>query len=78
MPPTTSAASALRRSIDSGAFTAFIVSAEDVTALRAAGYDDGAIVEVIAHVALNLYTNYVNLALDVPVDFPAVALRNAA
>jgi hypothetical protein len=29
-------------------------------------------------VALNLFTNYVNIALDVPVDFPAVALRRAA
>lgn len=49
-----------------------------IAALRAQGFDDGAIVEVIAHVALNLYTNYVNVALDVPVDFPAVPLRQAA
>jgi uncharacterized peroxidase-related enzyme len=50
------------------------VSAADVQALKAAGFDDGQVVEVIAHVALNLYTNYVNIALDVPVDFPRVAL----
>lgn len=50
------------------------VSAADVQALRAAGFDDGQVVEVIAHVALNLFTNYVNIALDVPVDFPRVAL----
>jgi uncharacterized peroxidase-related enzyme len=54
------------------------VSAEDVTALRAAGFGDEAIVEIIAHVALNLFTNYVNVALDVPVDFPQVKLRMAA
>lgn len=54
------------------------VAEQDIAALRAAGYDDGAVVEIIAHVALNLFTNYVNLALDVPVDFPAVKLRNAA
>ncbi len=53
-------------------------SAEDVKALRAAGFDDGAIVEIIAHVALNLFTNYINVALDVPVDFPSVKLRHAA
>lgn len=50
------------------------VSATDVQALKAAGFDDGQVVEVIAHVALNLFTNYINLALDVPVDFPHVAL----
>ena len=47
----------------------------DVQALRTAGYSDGQIVEILAHVALNLFTNYVNVALDVPVDFPAVKLR---
>lgn len=50
----------------------------DVRALRVAGYDDEQIVEIIAHVALNLFTNYVNIALDVPLDFPAVSLRQAA
>ena len=54
------------------------VSAADVAALREAGFDDEGIVELLAHVALNLFTNYVNVALDVPVDFPAVALRKAA
>ena len=47
-------------------------------ALRNAGFDDEGIVELLAHVALNLFTNYVNVALDVPVDFPKVALRAAA
>ena len=46
--------------------------------LRNAGFDDGAIVEIMAHVALNLFTNYINVALDVPVDFPKVALLRAA
>ena len=54
------------------------VDASEVEDLREAGFDDEAIVELIAHVALNLFTNYVNLALDVPVDFPAVQLRAAA
>lgn len=48
---------------------------EDVAALRAAGFDDEAIVEIMAHVALNLFTNYVNVAFKVPVDFPSVKLR---
>ena len=51
------------------------VDAADVGALREAGFDDGEIVEIMAHVALNLFTNYVNVAFQVPVDFPGVALR---
>jgi uncharacterized peroxidase-related enzyme len=54
------------------------VDAADVQALRAAGFDDAHIVEIVAHVALNLFTNYVNVALEVPVDFPGVKLRATA
>ncbi|MBK0055847.1 MULTISPECIES: carboxymuconolactone decarboxylase family protein [unclassified Stenotrophomonas] len=51
------------------------ISDADVQALRDAGFDDELIVEILAHVALNLFTNYVNVAFDVPVDFPKIALR---
>ncbi|WUI02564.1 carboxymuconolactone decarboxylase family protein [Spirillospora sp. NBC_00431] len=54
------------------------VSDADVESLRTADFDDEEIVEIVAHVALNLFTNYVNGALSVPVDFPKVALRGAA
>lgn len=54
------------------------VDAADIAALREAGFDDEAIVEILAHVALNLFTNYVNVALDVPVDFPGVKLSRRA
>lgn len=54
------------------------VSDADVANLRAAGFEDEDVVEIIAHVALNLFTNYVNVALDVPVDFPKVRLSRAA
>lgn len=53
------------------------VSDADVQAVRVAGFSDEAIVEILAHVALNLFTNYVNVAFAVPVDFPAVKLRHA-
>ncbi|MFA5488596.1 MAG: carboxymuconolactone decarboxylase family protein [Candidimonas sp.] len=53
------------------------VSDADVQAVRDAGFNDEEIVEILAHVALNLFTNYVNIAFAVPVDFPAVALRKA-
>jgi uncharacterized peroxidase-related enzyme len=51
------------------------IAQADVQAIRAAGFNDGEIVEIMAHVALNIFTNYVNVAFDVPVDFPAVALK---
>lgn len=47
----------------------------DVASLREVGIDDEQIVEIMAHIALNLFTNYINVALDIPVDFPRVALR---
>ncbi|MBL8657627.1 MAG: carboxymuconolactone decarboxylase family protein [Altererythrobacter sp.] len=50
----------------------------DIEALRTVGFDDEEIVELIAHVALNLFTNYINVALAVPVDFPSVRLLKAA
>jgi len=51
------------------------IETADVEALRAAGFNDEEIVEILAHVALNLFTNYVNVAFAVPVDFPGVKLR---
>ena len=51
------------------------VGSADVQALHDAGFSDEEVVEILAHVALNLFTNYVNMALAVPVDFPAVRLR---
>jgi len=53
------------------------VDATDVQALRDQGWSDEHIVEIVGHVALNLFTNYVNVALAVPVDFPGVKLRPA-
>ena len=51
------------------------VSDADVANLHEVGFQDEQVVEILAHVALNLYTNYINIALDVPVDFPRVNLR---
>jgi uncharacterized peroxidase-related enzyme len=48
------------------------VSEEELAALRAAGVADGQIVEVIAHVALNVFTNYFNTAARVDIDWPIV------
>ncbi len=47
------------------------VSESDLGAVRAAGFGDDAIAEVVANVALNLFTNYFNHVADPAVDFPA-------
>ncbi|MBL8843947.1 MAG: carboxymuconolactone decarboxylase family protein [Planctomycetes bacterium] len=48
------------------------VSDATLAQVRAAGASDGEIVEVVANVALNLLTNYVNHVARTPIDFPAV------
>jgi alkylhydroperoxidase family enzyme len=50
------------------------VSAADVQAVRDAGFSEGEVVELVGVTALNLFTNYINNALEVPVDFKAVEL----
>jgi len=47
------------------------VGADDLTALRAAGYDDAQAIEIVLHVALNTLTNYVNEVSGTEIDFPA-------
>lgn len=49
-----------------------LVADEDVERLRQAGYNDGAIAEIVGNVALNLFTNYFNHVAGTEVDFPAV------
>lgn len=53
------------------------VSQSDVDLVREAGFSNEEIAEILAHVALNIFTNYTNVAFDVPVDFPKVSLRPA-
>lgn len=50
----------------------------DLQAVKAAGYDDAQIVEIVLHVALNTLTNYVNEVLQTEIDFPVVAAPKAA
>lgn len=46
--------------------------ASEVDTLRAAGYSDGEVVEIIGHVALNIFTNYFNHIAGTEIDFPVV------
>jgi uncharacterized peroxidase-related enzyme len=54
------------------------VSDADVAAVKAAGYDDAQVIEIVLHVALNTLTNYVNEVAKTAIDFPVVELRKAA
>ncbi len=49
------------------------VDDEDVAALRKAGLDDATIAEVVAHVALSVFTNYFNNVAEPVIDFPKAA-----
>lgn len=53
------------------------VSKADIEAVKAAGFSDSDVAEILAHVALNIFTNYTNVAFDVPVDFPKINLLPA-
>lgn len=48
------------------------VTDDDVRAVRTAGYDDAQIVEIVQHVALNTWTNYLNEVAETEIDFPRV------
>jgi uncharacterized peroxidase-related enzyme len=48
-----------------------VVADADVVQLRQAGYTDGEVAEIVANVALNIFTNYFNHVAGTEVDFPA-------
>ena len=50
------------------------VDATEVEAVRAAGYTDAQIIEIVGHVALNTLTNYVNEVFKTDVDFPVAEI----
>ncbi|MGW1542165.1 hypothetical protein ACWCPM_18335 [Streptomyces sp. NPDC002309] len=50
------------------------MSDEDLDTVRAAGLGDGEIGEIVANVALNVFTNYFNSVGRTEVDFPPVPL----
>ena len=54
------------------------VSDADLKAVKAAGYSDAQIIEIVEHVALNTWTNYINEVAKTDIDFPIVNARAAA
>lgn len=53
------------------------VSDADLAAARAAGLGDAEIVEVVANVVANIFTNYLNHVADTEIDFPVVRAEAA-
>jgi uncharacterized peroxidase-related enzyme len=54
------------------------VTSEDFAAVKAAGYTDAQIIEIVQHVALNTWTNYINSVGQTEIDFPVVNARKVA
>lgn len=53
------------------------VSEFDLKAIRDAGFSDEELIEILAHVALNTFTNYFNNTFKTEIDFPVVEFELA-
>jgi uncharacterized peroxidase-related enzyme len=73
-------ANRMGRSSDAKAAAAlsFARALVDHTGQVAAGHSDAEIVEIITHVAMNIFTNILGKATQVEIDFPLVELTRAA
>jgi len=54
-----------------------LVEDADIAAVREAGYGNAEIAEVVAHVALNIFTNYFNNVAGTTIDFPKASALSA-
>ena len=54
------------------------VGDDDIRAVKLAGYDDAQVIEIVQHVALNTWTNYMNEVARTEIDFPVVTARASA
>ncbi|MEJ1158880.1 carboxymuconolactone decarboxylase family protein [Prosthecomicrobium sp. N25] len=53
------------------------VSKLEIDNVRAAGHSDGEIIEIITHVAMNIFTNLLGKATQIDIDFPKIDLNKA-
>lgn len=53
------------------------ISDADFAAVKLAGYTDAQVIEIVQHVALNVWTNYFNNVFQTEIDFPVVMARKA-
>jgi len=54
------------------------VSDADIKAVKVAGFTDAQIVEIVAVVAENVFTNFINIVAQTEIDFPVVKASEAA
>jgi uncharacterized peroxidase-related enzyme len=54
------------------------VAAADIRAVKDAGYSEAQIIEIVAVVAENVFTNFVNNVAETDIDFPVVSASEAA
>jgi uncharacterized peroxidase-related enzyme len=54
------------------------IAGAEIAAVKAAGYTDAQVIEIVQHVALNTWTNYFNEVFQTDIDFPVVEARKAA
>jgi len=54
------------------------VSNSDLAEVRLAGFSEPQVIEIVASVALNVLTNYVNNVAETDIDFPVVLAAQAA
>jgi alkylhydroperoxidase family enzyme len=50
---------------------------DDLRALKAAGYDDGQIIEIVLHAGLNSLAGFINKVCQPDIDFPLIQPRKA-
>ena len=54
------------------------ITSADFAAVKTAGYTDAQIIEIVQHVALNTWTNYINTVGETEIDFPVVKASKVA
>ena len=54
------------------------ITDDRVAAVRAAGFSEAELVEIVAHVGMNIFTNYFNHIAGTEIDFPLVNTTEAA
>ena len=54
-----------------------VVGDDDLSALKAAGYDDGQIIEIVLHAGLSTLASTINQVCETDIDFPLIQPRKA-
>ena len=53
------------------------ISDSDFNQVKQAGLSEAEIGEIVAHVAINVFTNYFNIAVETEIDFPVIRTQQA-